>query len=729
MKIKKTITVLLTITIVLSTLIIPMTANALKSSANVNITNQLEWEIGKLNDSGEPVAHNNFIRTDFFNVSKYSKLDFTGADTSFSHNIYWYDENKQFIKKETASKTLTSTYTVENNYSYAKIILYYGAEIITPEFSSNLTSLMATPLVDASLIDANKTGTLRIHKYEMQNVSAATTPGTGYSTDSANVPQNASPLAGVTFRVTKVAEVNSTYYTTAGTALPTATQAKAMQAIGSPRTATTNASGNAEFTNLPLGIYLVEETDSPSQVVGAVADFVVPLPMTSSDGSEWKYDVDVYPKNETRYQEITLEKKDYNTGSPIQNAVFKLEKSTNNSTWSTIQTGLTTGQYGTVTPTNPLAVKAYYRFIETSAASGYILDNDNKSATFYINENGQVCNPTTKDVLDSTNPYRVTMTNSKPSIEKFIDKSRGENTDLVKASSITKTSTDLYQYYVIKVTTPNVTNMSKLRTFKVNDIVYVNSAETTPSVVKVTYGEGTVLASSNYSFTSFYSPSPDRYSTSLTFTTSALTKNTDYYITMKVQLRKDTSNTATLQYSTNTESDDTTSIPSDEVNFYKYGYKFTKIDAANNNPLQGAEFKLFRSEEDAQALRNPVKACQNSDSTTVQDTFTSNANGEVIITYLDCGDTGTGEETFYVVETKAPAGGYNLLSEPFTITVNHGTLNSSQMNVKNSKKINLPLTGGQGIVTFSIIGIVLISTGVVLAVYLKNKKRKITIVK
>ena len=61
----------------------------------------------------------------------------------------------------------------------------------------------------------------------------------------------------------------------------------------------TDANGYTSVDGLPLGLYLVVETYVPENVTCTVNPFFVSLPMTTTDGAEWNYDVTVYPKNET----------------------------------------------------------------------------------------------------------------------------------------------------------------------------------------------------------------------------------------------------------------------------------------------------------------------------------------------------------------------------------------------------------------------------------------------
>ena len=61
----------------------------------------------------------------------------------------------------------------------------------------------------------------------------------------------------------------------------------------------TDAYGHSEARNLDLGLYLVVETRVPEDVVNTTAPFFASLPMTTIDGSEWNYDLVLYPKNAT----------------------------------------------------------------------------------------------------------------------------------------------------------------------------------------------------------------------------------------------------------------------------------------------------------------------------------------------------------------------------------------------------------------------------------------------
>ena len=61
----------------------------------------------------------------------------------------------------------------------------------------------------------------------------------------------------------------------------------------------TDTTGHTSASDMELGLYLVVETRVPEMVTSTCNPFFVSLPMTTIDGSEWLYDLTVYPKNQT----------------------------------------------------------------------------------------------------------------------------------------------------------------------------------------------------------------------------------------------------------------------------------------------------------------------------------------------------------------------------------------------------------------------------------------------
>ncbi|MCZ9882118.1 SpaH/EbpB family LPXTG-anchored major pilin [Arthrobacter sp. B2a2-09] len=160
-------------------------------------------------------------------------------------------------------------------------------------------------------IDPSKTGSLTIHKYE-KPATPTNLPSDGTALTPAQTA-GLTPLAGVTFTVQKVNNIDLT--TNAGWATAAAlTPAQAAAQAASPgSTATTDAAGTATLADLPLGLYLVTETGYPAGVTPS-APFLVTLPMTDpTGGNGWMYDVNVYPKNA-----VTTATKSVNDASAVK---------------------------------------------------------------------------------------------------------------------------------------------------------------------------------------------------------------------------------------------------------------------------------------------------------------------------------------------------------------------------------------------------------------------------
>lgn len=58
----------------------------------------------------------------------------------------------------------------------------------------------------------------------------------------------------------------------------------------------TQSDGSAMWTDLDTGMYLIWETQG--EAYGEVEPFLVAIPMTESEGTDWLYDIIVYPKGE-----------------------------------------------------------------------------------------------------------------------------------------------------------------------------------------------------------------------------------------------------------------------------------------------------------------------------------------------------------------------------------------------------------------------------------------------
>lgn len=134
---------------------------------------------------------------------------------------------------------------------------------------------------------------LTIHKFE-QPVPAWNLDNDGTEI---TVPGDANALEGVVFSVRQLTDIDLT--TVAGwTAARNMDVATALTStLGSDLGDATNASGELVINDLPVGLYLVQETNpGDNNIVSPAAPFLVAIPQPSGEG-DWNYNVHVYPKN------------------------------------------------------------------------------------------------------------------------------------------------------------------------------------------------------------------------------------------------------------------------------------------------------------------------------------------------------------------------------------------------------------------------------------------------
>ncbi|GAB2469193.1 SpaH/EbpB family LPXTG-anchored major pilin [Xylanimonas ulmi] len=146
------------------------------------------------------------------------------------------------------------------------------------------------------LIDPKDTGSITIHKFDHET--------TGLAHDGTVITDGLTGfkgVSGVKFTVEQVVGADNEYDLTTNegwTALTALTPENAAAGLsGQPRAVTTDSAGVAVAGDLPVGVYLVTETEAP---VGAapVAPFLVTIPMTDpANRDAWLYNVHVYPKN------------------------------------------------------------------------------------------------------------------------------------------------------------------------------------------------------------------------------------------------------------------------------------------------------------------------------------------------------------------------------------------------------------------------------------------------
>lgn len=404
-----------------------------------------------------------------------------------------------------------------------------------------------TPTLTTSTIDKNAIGSITIYKY-LRKDDQDNGAGNGESFTETITPAS-SPLAGVGFTVYQVMNSDAlmTYYDEngAGNTVTVDTfwdsTAKAFKSGVTPVTTGTNSkgenwsgteketdlNGQVTFDKLPVGMYLVMETTTPSVVKSPVAPFLVSIPMTrigdSADAStsnnlkQWLYDVKVYPKNTTVTGKVNIIKKGV-TGSDTANAtllsgvqfhLYKYNDAASRYELCKEKTGgietpivYQTGDTGVATASGLTKGKYYFQeigYTDAAKATGYIADTVSKYP-FEINDNGYVVESTDTTITRAdaqtfvigtgANNNDVTIYNYKPDFDKNVKDAAG---NIKKDNAGNATHDADYGIgdkvpYELTITVP--ANIEKLHTFKVTDTMNPDQLKHVEESVAITDSNG-----------------------------------------------------------------------------------------------------------------------------------------------------------------------------------------------------------------------------------------------
>lgn len=544
-----------------------------------------------------------------------------------------------------------------------------------------------TPAPTANPVWTETEGSITIHKYEWNETNRG--PATGEPEDAGSLPSNGkgetpTPLAGATFTVyqvkneTELKEYYDNYDGKKNVAWPTSWTEYAekdtatggyklksgvsLHEVGSK---TTGADGVVQFgkvtdkdgqaEKLPLGLYLVLETETPDSVRTACEPFFVSVPMTkvsddaNSGLTDWLYDVHVFPKNSTAYGQAVLQKVGKQSGTnpevtTMQGYKFKLYKKNDDGTWTWIEkkpangvdnagewldaaneTGvLTTGDDGKISVSG--LTKGVYAFVETevNANDGYILDSG-IAYVFKISDSGEMVAATESDIEGAQKPEtsvksfdttafsgaQVKVKNYKPDFKKEItgkkDADYGIGDDVP---------------YTLTVNVPE--NVAKLKTFTVSDEMNSDQLVVNSDIdVKGKVGEAeetTFKESTEYTLTITNAEGKSGFTIAFATDKIAAYAGGTITITYTAKLQDGASvgavgnvNSADLKYSKKTNITTTEADPPYDIHDEAVVYTFkTGILKQNEDgePLKDVEFTLYKkydAEKDTMNKNGTVK--------------------------------------------------------------------------------------------------------------------------
>lgn len=591
-----------------------------------------------------------------------------------------------------------------------------------PAMAADAPALPETTKTTDSVIDPNQKGSITIYKY-LHDKDIVSENGTG---EKQNIPAGTEPAEDVGFTIYRVkAATTLQEYYDGKTSEKTAKVSDYIDENGKVKAQyhnliegvadigvekKTNADGMVQFTDLPVGLYLVMETSKPATVTEPVEPFLVSIPMTrvtedANAQKQWLYDVVVYPKNSTHKGAITLKKVgvEGETVTPLAGVIFNLERQKDDGTGEWVRypdkttTFETTGADGKVTidglkPGNYRFQEIGYNGTVADENRKYVI-NANDYYEFTIDKDGNVSKTAgAKHDSDYTaENTTVTVKNYAPDIEKTV---KDRTSDEYRKAADYNVGDEIP--YKITVTVPQ--NITRLKKFEVTD---------TPTNLEdqVEDAEGNSLISVQYNSDEGLVAVPtDAYTIDklgngfkVTFVPANMTAyaGKQIVISYKAKLTANAdmttdgnSNQAKLEYSNKTDvSDEDKDKPennykrSDETVVYTFQIQIVKKadvkdEKGEDIPLAGVTFDLYKlvgkdeklpkgeveiSDATANELKLP-EAGENEKWVKVKSDITTGTDGKVNVNGLANG-------TYYLVETKTKQG-YNLLQAPVKVELN-----------------------------------------------------------
>lgn len=195
-----------------------------------------------------------------------------------------------------------------------------GARLVAGLAAAAVGTLAAigvvTPASAAPNIDPAETGSITVHMFAQPATTGRSADGRPVSTT------GLTPLADVTFSARRVTSIdlasNPGWTAASGLTASRVIADPGAYPLDAGSTDTTDVAGVANFTDLPLGVYLVQPTAAGVNVVALPTQpFLVSIPMPI-DGDDWLYDVHVYPK--ASLTDITMSLNDsraFRVGDPV----------------------------------------------------------------------------------------------------------------------------------------------------------------------------------------------------------------------------------------------------------------------------------------------------------------------------------------------------------------------------------------------------------------------------
>lgn len=306
-----------------------------------------------------------------------------------------------------------------------------------------------------------------------------------------------------------------------------------------------------------------------------------------------------------------------------------------------------------------------------------------------------------------------TITNSTKDNVNFTDVSLGDTVNFeIKSSTAGSSKMKLKSYTVYDEMSAGLTlDKDSVKVALLNaqggKIADLTTSDYTLNVTSEVDGKATTF---NVAITNAYLQKNDFYARNAAYTSVTYSAKLNKYAVVGKAGNPNTETKLVYANKNGVESE----VNGNTVYVYSFAVTTNKTDT-NGTPLEGAEFSLFKTEEDATALTNAIAA------------GTSDKTGKVTYYNTSKEEIKIASGKYYIVETKAPTG-YNIYGKviPITIDVTYGaaftdgsyitncpTDGTVSIDVKDTR-LFFPQTGGAGTAMFYVIGSALAISGIVI---------------
>lgn len=488
--------------------------------------------------------------------------------------------------------------------------------------------------------------------------------------------------------------------------------------------------GSATFTNVnnKNKAYVALETKKPAVVTDISVPLVFVLPMTKVNSTGFIDDIKLYAKNEISTEKTKILKKTGvaldGTEIDLQNASFALYRGTPGS-GTKVATGIKTNGSGEISMDKAYAQGTYY-LVEESVPDPYLvspkaLDDANNELRFKIDNTGYVF--LDKSGAETSNTVMTLKDYAKPGGEK-------DSNEAGKAKEIGSEVEYTATIDVPQDVADWKTEAGKLATLKFLDTPSNGLTYKRQSLV-VKDGATTLKVGTDYHFEyqgtkdvneGFYINLFDDLTGKVINPALAGKKLTLTYsmtVTKDAVVESAVKNNWEIKYNNGPENETSKNIPNKPVVVTTGGHKFKKVGDDGTTPLPGAKFIVSQGTNyfegyDADGVTPKW-------TTTKADAFKFETTATGLFEVK-----GFAEGTYTLEEVEAPAD-YQLAKETIDFTIiaptfkadgsldKPGTYGDAAklLSIKNNKKSKLPVTGGMGTIAFAVVGLAILSGGVI----------------